>query len=311
MLVAGVAVVALVLALRARRRREAAEHREWSIGIFEGPSPLELRDPPEIDNPVLTAAQVKDARAEFVADPFLLRRDSRWFMFFEVLEVLGRRRRGSIGVATSPDARSWTYDRIVLREPFHVSYPFVFEDDGDVYMVPESYGDKSVRLYRAKNFPHDWVLEATLLSGQPWVDSTLVRHRGRWWMFTSLPSNDELHLFSADALRGPWTPHPGNPVVRGNLHTARPGGRVVEMDGRLVRFAQDDAPFYGRQVLAFEITRLDGDAYVEAPIGPEPILGASGSGWNMDQMHHLDAHFLESGTWIACVDGRGQPPKRR
>lgn len=304
-------MVALALWLRARRRREAAEHREWSIGIFEGPSPLELRDPPEIGNPVLTAAQVKDARAEFVADPFLLRRDSRWFMFFEVLEVLGRRRRGAIGAATSPDGRSWTYDRIVLREPFHVSYPFVFEDEGNVYMVPESYGDKSVRLYRAKNFPHDWVLEATLLSGRPWVDSTLVRHRGRWWMFTSLPSNDELHLFSADALRGPWTPHPANPVVRGNLHTARPGGRVVEMDGRLVRFAQDDAPFYGRQVLAFEITRLDEDAYAEAPIGPEPILGASGTGWNMDQMHHLDAQRLESGTWIACVDGRGQPPKRR
>ena len=135
-LLAGVVLVAL--ALRARRvgARETGEPKEWSIGVWDGPSPLELREPSSGPNPVLTARHVKDVRATFVADPFMLRNDSRWYMFFEVMEA--RSRRGTIGVATSPDARTWTYEKIVLREPFHLSYPYVFQSGSDFFMVPES-----------------------------------------------------------------------------------------------------------------------------------------------------------------------------
>ena len=54
--------------------------REWSIGLYRGTSPLDLV--PAGPNPVLTAADL-GIDATFVADPFLLRRDGRLFLFFE------------------------------------------------------------------------------------------------------------------------------------------------------------------------------------------------------------------------------------
>ncbi len=128
----------------------------WSIGIYQGPSPLEL-SPAGIAQPVLTAESVTDVAAAFVADPFLLRpprvhgAGGRWHMFFEVMNW--KANKGEIALATSDDGLGWRYQQIVLAEEFHLSYPHVLVDDDEVYMVPESFQDNSVRLYRAGAFP--------------------------------------------------------------------------------------------------------------------------------------------------------------
>ena len=179
----------------------------------------------------------------------------------------------------------------------------------DVYMVPETYEAGAVRLYRATRFPEDWTLDSTLVSGKPFVDSSLVRYRDRWWMFTSTPENDDLLLYSAAVLRGPWTPHPSNPIVRGNKRISRPGGRVLTMNDHVLRFAQDDETSYGRQVFAFEVRRLDETGFDEAPAGDGPVVGPSGSGWNRDRMHTVDAHAVAPDRWIASVDGKGPVPR--
>ncbi|HEY1434429.1 MAG TPA: hypothetical protein VGG65_03585 [Thermoanaerobaculia bacterium] len=292
---------------RKRASREASRS-QWSIGIWEGPSPLRLQPPPGLSNPVLAARDVTDVDAEFVADPFMVQRDSTWYLFFEVLE--NGTGRGSIGVATSADGRAWRYDRIVLREPFHLSYPFVFREGSDFYMVPESYQAGAVRLYRAVRFPYEWKFETTLLSGLPYVDSSLVKFQDRWFLFTATPENNQLLLYDAGALTGPWTPHPASPIVKRDPHIARPGGRVLVMGDHLLRFAQDDQPSYGHQVIAFEITELDQARYQETRAGEGPVVAASGSGWNRDRMHTVDAHQVAADRWIACVDGKGVlPPK--
>ncbi len=297
-------IAALFLHERRVRADREARRSQWSIGIFEGVSPLRLGPATSTSNPVLSSYDVTDVRAEFVADPFMLRRGSTWYLFFEVMDTATKR--GCIGVATSTDGRSFRYERIVLREPFHLSYPYVFEDGADVYMVPETYEAGAVRLYRATRFPDQWALDTTLLSGKPFVDSSLVRYRDRWWMFTSTPENSDLLLYYADALRGPWTPHPANPIVRRNTRISRPGGRVLAMTDHVLRFAQDDESAYGRQVYAFEVRRLDETGYEESAAGDGPVVGPSGSGWNRDRMHTVDAHPLAPDRWIACVDGKGQ-----
>lgn len=94
----------------------------WTIGILEGSSPLALSPSKLTSNPVLTAQDVRDRKALFVADPFMINHNGTWYMFMEVLNSLNRQ--GDIGLATSRDGRTWTYERIVLDEPFHLSYPF-------------------------------------------------------------------------------------------------------------------------------------------------------------------------------------------
>ena len=277
-------------------------HIEWSIGIYTGASPL-LLGPSSAANPVITAADVTDAPASSVADPFMVRNADGWFMFFEAAQ--GETGQGDIALATSDDALGWTYQRIVLDEPFHLSYPFVFEWEGDYYMVPESQQAFSLRLYRAVEFPHRWEFVATLMTGM-FVDPTVVRHNGTWFLFASTkPYRDEtLSLYYADDLTGPWTEHPQSPIIEDDARVARPAGRFVNDNGRLLRLAQDSYYAYGRQVWAFEITQLDKMSYSERRVGDIPVVGAtSWRGWNRTGMHHVDAHRLDDGRWIACVDG--------
>jgi len=87
---------------------------------------------------VLTAGDIVDVRAAFVADPFMILRKGVWYLFFEVLRDYTRT--GEIGLAVSEDLVRWLYQKIVLRESFHLSYPHVFEWEGSYYMVPETIG---------------------------------------------------------------------------------------------------------------------------------------------------------------------------
>ncbi|WEK00802.1 MAG: hypothetical protein P0Y59_03640 [Candidatus Sphingomonas phytovorans] len=274
----------------------------WSIGLYAGPDPLHLAAPRGRANPIMTREQVTDIPAAFVADPFLLRHKGEWHLFFEVLHH--ERRLGEIGWASSPDAVAWSYQGIVLREPFHLSYPGVFEHGGEVFMVPETLDAGAVRLYRADPFPIRWVPVADLLQGSL-ADPTPFRFEGRWWMFVcpAPSSHDALSLFFADTFAGPWQEHPASPLIVGDRSRARPGGRVVCRDGRLYRFSQDCGPRYGSGVRAFEIIRLTRDDYAERECAESPILGPSGTGWNGKGMHHVDAWQIAPDHWIAAVDG--------
>jgi hypothetical protein len=275
----------------------------WSIGIYTGASPFELRPSANIPNPVVTATDVTDIPAEFVADPFMLQHNGRWHMFFEVLNR--ETQRGVIGLATSDDAFTWTYQRVVIEEPFHLSYPYVFEWQGDHYMIPETLGASALCLYKAEDFPTLWSLQHRLLEGQH-ADPSIVRFDDLWWMFTCTQPyrHDILRLYFARDLVGPWKEHRRSPVITNDKARARPAGRIVEVDRHLVRFAQDCVPDYGTRVRAFEIKQLTRDTYVEIEHANSPILSPAGEGWNAMGMHHVDAHQQSNGNWIACVDGR-------
>lgn len=280
--------------------------RKWGLGIFAGPSPLELRPMPGVRNPVMTHEHVTDVDATVVADPFLFSvAPNEHYLFFEAYDR--PRQGGVLCVASSPDLRTWTYERVILAEPFHLSFPYVFAWNGEHYMVPESWKGGGVFLYRATAFPYEWRREATLLSGEYLVDPALFQHDGRWWMFVETNparTGDTLRLYQADALEGPYREHPKSPIVSGDAAISRPAGRVIALNGHLLRFAQRCAPTYGMDVSAFEIVELTEHTYVERPAAPGPILGAAGWGhWNRFGMHHVDAHRQLDSTWIAAVDG--------
>jgi hypothetical protein len=268
--------------------------------VYSGRSPLALL--PATANPVLTASNVADAEAEFVADPFLLRRGGTWFMYFEVL--LREFHRGVIGFASSGDGLTWKYEGIVLDEPFHLSYPQVFAHGDETYMVPETLGANAVKLYRASRFPDQFEPDCELIEGK-WADPTIFFDHGLWWMFAcSTPyEHRTLHLFCAEELRGPWRPHPGTPVVADDRRTGRCGGRVLRVDGRLIRLVQDATPRYGSRLRAMEILELNRTCYREMELPSSPILVPPDTGWNSNGMHHMDAHQLDNGDWLASVDG--------
>jgi hypothetical protein len=275
---------------------------EWSIGIYQGKSPFALNDALGVHNPVLKATDINDVKAKFVADPFLFKKEDQWYMFFEVFNELSNQ--GDIGYAVSNDLTNWKYKKIVLDEPFHMSYPFVFESQGIIYMIPESAEAKELRLYKAAEFPSRWKFVKALLKGD-FGDHSLIQYKNMWWLFVGSDPyhNSSLRLFYADSLFGEWKEHPKSPIVSHNANKARPGGRMIVYNDTLFRFAQDCDPTYGLALNAFEVVELTKDNYREKSTRYNPILKAHGNGWARHGMHQLDVYQIEKGKWIGCVDG--------
>ena len=206
------------------------------------------------------------------ADPFLF----EGHLFCEEVPAGSGR-----GVISHARLGSGEAPRTVLEAAEHLSYPFVFAHGGEVFMVPERSAARRVELYRASDFPHRWELDTVLLDGVRAADATLLEHDGRWWMFVAQARPgasllDELHLYSAAAPRGPWIPHPANPVVS-DVRGARPAGPIARREGRLVRPAQDGSQRYGWAVSFRAIDVLTATEYREHEIDrlePGDVPGA-------------------------------------
>jgi hypothetical protein len=108
------------------------------------------------------------------------------------------------------------------------------------------------------------------------VDATVFRHDGRWWLLGSVhdgaDANSRLDAWYADALRGPWTPHPLNPL-KCDVRSSRSAGTPFTVDGCLYRPAQDCAHTYGGAVSINRIDELTPSRFVERTvtrIAPDP-----------------------------------------
>jgi len=282
-----------------------SRREQWTIGIYRSDSPFHFNKLQGWINPLFRAEDVTDVAANFVADPFLVNEGGTWNLFFEVYN--NDTKQGDLAVATSKDTWLWHYEKVILDEPFHLSYPYVFKSDGDYYLIPESFEDNSIRLYKANPFPTHWTYVKTLVEGRDYVDNSIIYYGGEWWLFSSVTSNDMLYLHHANSLTGPWKEHPQSPIVRQDLHKARPGGRLLVYENKLYRFTMDvDPPVGTHQVMVYEITNITPETYSEQLAQDGPVIMASGYGWNGQAMHQLDPVQVDSDLWIASVDGFGK-----
>jgi hypothetical protein len=235
----------------------------------------------------------------FYADPFLIEKDGKTFLFLEdfrysegraVISYCELQTDGSPGAPVE-----------VLRRPYHLSYPFLFEHGGEMYMIPETKANRTVELYRATNFPTGWNLEAVLLSNVYAVDATIHKVGNRFWMFAGVSNGrysncDELGLFFADSLTGPWEPHPLSPVLS-DVRCARPGGALFYDGDRLIRPSQDCAKAYGYAIAFSEVLSLTDTEYEERPIArldPGWVRGNLGTHTytRTEQFEVIDGNFL-------------------
>lgn len=200
------------------------------------------------------------------ADPFVIQRGDRYYVFIE--EKLHATGLGRIACLTLDSERKLLAQQTVLERPYHLSYPFLFEQGRELYMIPESAGNRTVELYRCTHFPDRWEFVKNLLTAVYAVDTTLFPHAGKLWMFTNIKapggsSLDALHLYYADdLLAGHWQAHPRNPVVQ-DIRSARPGGQIVVEQGQLIRPSQDSSKRYGYALNFNRITSLSETDYAE------------------------------------------------
>ncbi|XAR52300.1 N-acetylglucosaminyl-proteoglycan 4-beta-glucuronosyltransferase [Bertholletia excelsa] len=299
----------------------------WSIGVFYGDSPFSLKPIEAVNlyrdesaawpvaNPVFTCASPSDAGfpSNFVADPFLYAQGDILYLFFETKNSITMQ--GDIGVARSTDkGATWQHMGIALDEDWHLSYPYVFDYNGQIYMMPEGSAKGDLRLYRAVDFPLKWTLEKSIIE-KPLVDSFIINHDGKYWLFGSDHSrigtikNGQLEIWYSSSPLGPWKPHKKNPIHNTKKSMgARNGGRPFIYNGNLYRVGQDCGETYGRRVHIFNVEVLNEDEYreVEVPLSlPEPNKGRNA--WNGARYHHLDIQQISSSEWIGIMDGDRVP----
>lgn len=199
---------------------------------------------------------------KFCADPFLFHWQGANWLFYESLDKQGK---GYIGCYKEENGK-WLPQGPVLEEPWHLSYPQVFEDGGKVYMIPEScdFGKGNVSLYEALEFPKKWQKVAKLID-RPFADSTIFKHEGHWYMACyTIPPKETAELWHAPALLGPWTRHPMWDKINQSRRLRRCGGSFIVRDGRLYRVAQDcNSVLYGKRLFAVEVAEISPEVYRE------------------------------------------------
>jgi O-antigen/teichoic acid export membrane protein len=289
---------ALLSTLRATARSLQTRFGEplaWTLMLRQGTAMLDPEAP--VVGPHVRLKSPKG----WWADPFLVQADGRTLLFVEEMADPESHKANIVCVELVDGAALRL--GIALDEPGHLSFPQPFLWEGQWYMTIETGYDRRVSLYRATEFPMQWARARDLVTGRVCVDPTLHHFDGHWYLFTNIAESgnntcDELFLFVADSLEGPFTPHPVAPIVS-DVRRARMAGRLFRHHGRLIRPAQDCAPGYGRAVVFNEVLELGPTTYRERTLSRfAPHWGPALDG----------CHTYNRDGAIEVLDAYGRPP---
>jgi hypothetical protein len=273
----------------------------WRVGwrFIDGPGVIETGD--------LGGARwrvMQNREMTFAADPFPIEREGRRGVFYERVDY--RTDRGEIYFQPFDDDGPSGEPVCALREPWHLSYPFLIELEGALFMLPEASLSGAVTLYRCVGFPDRWEPVATLLDRIEAADATILQHGGRFWMTSVVRDgyggySDTLAIHHAESLFGPWEPHRRSPILV-DPRFARPAGTITRTSAGLIRPAQDCGAGYGRALNIMRIDILDMDNFKETRIARvEPDRRWPGS----------NLHTINRRGRLECIDGVTMAPKFR
>ncbi|WP_335564782.1 glucosamine inositolphosphorylceramide transferase family protein [Neobacillus drentensis] len=209
----------------------------------------------------------KNNRKYWHADPILYKRNGKIYMFYEAYNK--KKSCGEIGVATIINNRI-VDQQIIITEPFHMSYPFVFDFKNKIYMIPETSSAKKLILYESVSFPYEWKLSKVLLDEIELSDATILKLHNKLYILASkilnyAPYSDELVLYSIDNEFN-LIPHKNNPIIT-DTEFSRPAGRIFKQDNKLIRVSQDCSNGgYGKAIKFNEIINISDNAYQEKNI---------------------------------------------
>ncbi|MBR5337928.1 MAG: hypothetical protein IK152_08080 [Lachnospiraceae bacterium] len=187
----------------------------------------------------------------WVADPFLVEYNGEIYLFAEIFLYLSERN-GVIGYCKYDGNRfgEWT---VTMDRHWHLSYPFVFVQDEQLYMIPESYQLGEVVLYRLIEFPDRWEKVRSLISDVEYCDSTIFGYKdGKEYMLTfergkkSPEGCGYIFEVEKDMLTN-------KQFISDSLEGTRCGGRVIRDGDKYIRIGQDCTREYGESLIFYEI----------------------------------------------------------
>lgn len=230
--------------------------------------------------------EIRNPSKAFLADPFIVERNGTTVCFVEEFSYSSGR--GFIS-AIELNKRNYKYLGSVIEEPFHMSFPFVFDYEGELYMCPETHLNGDIRLYKCVEFPMSWAYHKSIMRNVSGADPVIFFDNNVWWLFVNIDhsggsdhSSDLSAFYSDNPVDGTWIPHANNPV-KIDSYGARNGG-FFRKDGYLYRVGQNQGfNCYGKSFTFFRIEKLTPDSFKEVEVsvvGPDFYPNLTGT-------HHL------------------------
>ncbi len=265
---------------------------QWNVAVLKRPIHTLLSEPVADDAQFL---DIGPGTETFWADPSGVAGDGILTILFEQFDYDSEK--GNISFLRVTDRGVQEKPSTVFEDLYHMSYPFIFKDEEDIFCVPESGRAGKIEIHRAVQFPEIWERIAEVGESVSGIDSTVFRYNGLWWLACTMlehEPNTNLFLYYAERLTGPWSPHRCNPV-KTDVRSSRPAGTPFVHEGELYRPSQDCSQSYGGRVCINRVLRLDPSEFVEeevCAIEPAP------KGGYPDGLHTISA----VGNWT-LIDG--------
>jgi hypothetical protein len=209
--------------------------------------------------------EIKNPKNHFQADPFVLEHNGETYLFIERIKV------GSKGkiVCYKIDDSGYHFLGTVLENAEHLSFPFIFQNEESIYMIPETSQSRDIKLYKCTRIPDKWELVRTLRIDIEAVDTVVVPSKGRLFLILSEDRlncgelSSCLQIYSLEnLLSDELIPHPMNPILV-DPRAGRNAGLVFFEDS-IYRIAQSQGfNTYGKSVAAFRILNITREDYAE------------------------------------------------
>lgn len=214
---------------------------------------------------------IKLPKSEFWADPFLIHFGGDTYVFFENYEY--NKKKAKISCARIEN--NLLVDvKDVLDLDYHLSYPFIFEEDGEIFLMPETNENKRLEIYKCIDFPTRWELYSTAFEDEQVADAFFYDdEKKQKWLFINkkrVSYNDmanELYIYKVDSIKlENIESHKQNPVVI-DSRTARNGGAIFEYENEIYRPSQANIDgIYGRGLNINKIKKLTLEEYSEETV---------------------------------------------
>lgn len=214
---------------------------------------------------------VKLPKNQFWADPFILNYKNKNYIFFENYDYKLKKGKISCGLIENQQLINITD---VMEKDYHLSFPYVFEENEDLFLMPETSENNRLELYKCLEFPNKWELYSTAFEGEKIVDTFFYNdHNNQRWLFTNKLADlnsvfdSELFIYRVNDLDlKKMEPHQNNPVII-NSEIARNAGQVFSFNNKVYRPSQANIDgVYGRALNINQIEKLSINEYKETKI---------------------------------------------
>jgi len=233
------------------------------IGIYEG-SVKQIIETKTFD-PQIKWIEPKTLR-KYAADPFVIeKKNGKIKVLLE--EFILKENYGKISLLTFDKDLKPINSKILLDTKSHLSYPFIFQEDGKYFVFPEAAQSEKLSCYQYDPIKEELFFKKDIIN-LPLLDSTIIKHNQKYWLFGTTGSNNseyQLHLFFADNLLGPYFPHSSNPVKTG-INGIRSAGNFIKINEDIYWPTQNCKIKYGDSITFNKINRLTESEFKGEPV---------------------------------------------